>query len=180
MFKVCFHSRCLYVSHVCTTILTSNNLWDLLQHKGIVNLVVNSCSSQKIQQGFRDSQGSFGDWKSLAHGACQRQMAMAKTLVPAVQMGCSTWATAAKVKAPDFSTCCKRGALRFERFFLEMEDDAKSLLKIKEGWKEDAEHVSEFTSTFREIQSIGKRILSFCNSWNQIKTPRCRQCKSDT
>lgn len=33
----------------------------------------------------------------------------------------STWATAAKVKAPDFSTCCKRGALRFERFFLEMD-----------------------------------------------------------
>ena len=30
-------------------------------------------------------------------------------------------AATAKVKAPDFSTCCKRGALRFERFFLEMD-----------------------------------------------------------
>jgi len=56
--------------------------------KGLKNSVVNSCSSQKIQQGFRDSQGSFGDWKFLAHGACQRQMAIAKTLVAAVQMGC--------------------------------------------------------------------------------------------
>lgn len=52
-----------------------------------------------------------------------------------------------------------------------MEDGAKSLLKIKEGWKEDAEHVSEFISTLRDIQSIQLK-ETFHSAIHEIKSKR--------
>lgn len=150
--------------------------------KGLKNWVVNSCSSQKNQQGFRDSQGSFGNINPLPMAHVNSRWLWPKPWLQLIKWVVSTWATAAKVKAPDFSTCYKRGALRFERFFLEMDGRwCKKFIENKRRLKRRCwTCLWIYFNSSRHTEHTAKGNVSFCNSWNQIKTPRCRQCKSDT